>query len=63
MRPGEFSQPLVRLNQLTGKLEMTGADNQAWSIDTLALGGDIRSKFIRLQDWVLQLLDEKPAKK
>lgn len=57
VRPGEFSQPPVTANPETGEPQITGRDALPWATDTLGLGGDIRAKFIRLQDWVRTLLD------
>lgn len=38
---------------------MQGRDALAWAVDTLSVGGDIRSKLIRLQAWIDAL--DKPA--
>ncbi len=45
-----------------GSTSLTGRDAVPWALDTLDLGGDIRSKFIRLQDWVKTLLGDEPVK-
>ena len=58
VKPGEFSRPPVTVSQ-NGETGLAGKDALPWALDTLDIGGDIRSKFIRLQDWVRILLDEK----
>lgn len=60
MRPGEFSRPPVTVSA-DGTTSLAGRDALPWALDTLDLGGDIRSKFIRLQDWVKTLLGDEPA--
>lgn len=60
MRPGEFSRPPVTANPQTGEAELSGRDSLPWALDTLNLGGGIRAKFIRLQDWVKTLLGDTP---
>ena len=52
MKPGKFAKPPTTLNPTTGELELNGRDALPWAIDTLDLGGEIRDKFIRLQNWV-----------
>lgn len=52
VKPGKFAKPPTTLNPTTGELELNGRDALPWAIDTLDLAGDIRDKFIRLQDWV-----------
>lgn len=59
--PGRFADPPVTADPATGKPAMTGADALRWAIDTLALGGDIRAKLIRLQDWVRAVIERKPG--
>lgn len=56
VRPGAFSNPPVTVNAETGERELVGRDALPWATDTLAIGGDIRAKLIRLQDWVATLL-------
>lgn len=58
MAPGKFSSPPITPDPATGQPAMTGADGVPWSIDTLALGGDIRAKYIRLQNWVRGLFGD-----
>jgi len=43
-----------------GTTALAGRDALPWALDTLDLGGDIRAKFIRLQDWVTGLLGDAP---
>lgn len=57
MTPGEFSRPPVTVTA-DGVTALSGRDALPWALDTLDLGGDIRAKFIRLQDWVKILLGE-----
>lgn len=61
MRPGEFSRPPVTI-AADGSTALAGKDALPWALDTLDLGGDIRGKLIRLQDWVKTLLGDPPAK-
>lgn len=61
--PGEFSPPPTSTDPATGARVLTGAGSLAWSLDTLDLGGDIRGKFIRLQDWVRNLAARQGAEK
>lgn len=47
-----------------GSTALVGKDALPWALDTLDLGGDIRGKLVRLQDWALTLLgDKEPPKK
>ncbi|HEX7873043.1 MAG TPA: hypothetical protein VF475_09040 [Sphingobium sp.] len=46
----------MTVNAETGERELVGRDALPWATDTLAIGGDIRAKLIRLQDWVATLL-------
>lgn len=57
--PPTFADPPVTTNPQTGEAEMQGRDALAWAVDTLSVGGDIRSKLIRLQAWIDAL--DKPA--
>jgi len=50
--PPTFTQPPTRTTSATGKREMAGAEALSWSIETLDIGGEIRSRLIRLQAWV-----------
>ncbi|TKD50593.1 hypothetical protein [Sphingomonas baiyangensis] len=50
--PGKFAPPPVTTDPATGAAAMSGADALPWAIDTLRLGGDIRARLIRLQDYV-----------
>ena len=61
VRPGEFSRPPVTVGA-DGSTSLAGRDALPWALDTLDLGGDIRSKLIRLQDWVSTLLGDEPVK-
>lgn len=45
-----------------GSTALAGKDALPWALDTLDLGGDIRGKLIRLQDWVKALLGDPPPK-
>ncbi|MEO8722014.1 MAG: hypothetical protein ABI395_00605 [Sphingobium sp.] len=51
----------MSINSATGQQELTGGDAMPWAIDTLTLGGDIRAKYIRLQDYVRALLGGEPV--
>lgn len=62
MKPGEFSPPPVTVGP-DGEARLAARDNLPWALDTLSLGGDIRAKLIRLQDWVKALLGDTPADK
>lgn len=57
VKPGEFSRPPVTVSP-TGETGLAGKDALPWALDTLDLGGDIRAKYIRLQDWVRTLLED-----
>jgi len=48
----------VTVNAVTGKTEMTGADALSWALDMLDLGGEIRGRYVRLQEWARALLVE-----
>jgi len=56
--PGQFSRPPVTVNA-DGTTTLAGKDVLPWALDTLDLGGDIRSKLLRLQAWVNTTLDAK----
>lgn len=43
----------------TSNPELTGAEVLPWALDTLSVGGDIRAKFVRLQNWVKALYSTK----
>lgn len=60
--PPTFSKPPVSANADTGQPELTGRDSLPWALDTLSVGGDIRAKLVRLQDWVKTLLGDKEPK-
>ncbi len=55
VQPGEFSQPPVTASPQSGEAELTGRDALPWALDALAIGGDIRARLIRLQQWVAGL--------
>ncbi len=59
--PGKFANPTVTVDPATGAASLTGKDALPWAIDTLDLGGEIRARFIRLQDWVRTALLATPA--
>lgn len=61
--PGKFAQPPVTADPATGAATMRGADALPWALDTLDLAGDIRSRLIRLQDYVRTVLGGEPAPK
>jgi len=43
------------VNPATGETELTGRDGLPWALDTLATGGEIRAKLVRLQAWARAL--------
>lgn len=57
VKPAEFSRPPLTVTE-AGDTVLKGSGALPWALDTLDLGGDIRAKLIRLQDWVKILLDE-----
>lgn len=56
-RPQTFAPPPATTNPQTGELQLSGAAALPWAIDTLAVGGEIRSRLIRLQNWVQTYLE------
>ena len=60
--PPTFSKPPVSVDPATGEAALQGRDALPWALDTLSVGGDIRAKYVRLQDWVKTLLGDKPPK-
>jgi hypothetical protein len=54
--PPSFAPPPVTVNPATGEAELTGRDGLPWALDTLATGGEIRAKLVRLQAWAKALL-------
>lgn len=54
--PPAFAPPPTMIDPATGEPVLAGRDNLPWAIDTLATGGTIRSRLIRLQQWVNSLL-------
>jgi hypothetical protein len=62
--PGKFQRPPT-VTDAAGKTVMRGSEALPWTLDTLDLGGDIRSRLIRLQDYVRTILGgdaPKPSK-
>jgi hypothetical protein len=59
--PGKFATPPVTTDPKTGQQVLTGGDALPWAIDTLSLGGDIRDRLIRLQNWVRTVYIGEPA--
>jgi hypothetical protein len=39
---------------------LTGGDALTWALETLDTAGDIRARFLRLQDWARALLTPAP---
>ncbi len=60
--PPTFSPPPVTANPQTGEVELAGRDALPWALDTLSVGGELRSNYVRLQAWVRALLADKPPK-
>lgn len=58
--PGKFQRPPT-VTDAAGKTVMRGSEALPWALDTLDLGGDIRSRFIRLQDYVRTILGGEPT--
>lgn len=58
--PPTFSDPPVTVDPATGEAELTGRDSLPWALDTLATGGDIRARLVRLQAWTKALLGIEP---
>lgn len=56
VEPGKFANPPIAADPATGKPVLTGAGALPWAIDTLSLGGALRAKLIRLQDYVRQVI-------
>lgn len=62
VEPGRFATPPVTIDPATGKGELSGRDALPWALDTLRLGGDIRARYIRLQNWVRTVWLAEPAR-
>lgn len=60
--PGKFQRPPTATDA-NGKTVMRGSETLPWALDTLDLGGDIRSRLIRLQDYVRTILGGESAPK
>jgi hypothetical protein len=56
--PPEFTAPSTRIDPATGERVMAGGDALPALLDTLDVGGTIRSQLIRLQAWVKQTAGE-----
>lgn len=50
----------MTLDPATGEPALTGRDALPWALDTLAVGGDIRARLVRLQAWTRALLGDAP---
>lgn len=58
--PPQFQKPPVVVDPATGEATLEGRDALPWALDTLSVGGDIRARYVRLQEWAKTLLGEKP---
>lgn len=55
-----FGEPPVTVNA-RGEAELSGRDALPWAVETLDVAGEIRSRYVRLQDWVRGLLAGRSA--
>ena len=60
VRPAAFAKVPVQTDPATGERMLDGRAGLPWALDTLETAGDIRAKFIRLQDWVRAMYGMKP---
>lgn len=50
----------MTVDPATGEPTLSGRDALPWALDTLTVGGDIRSTLVRLQAWTKALLGIEP---